>query len=233
MNKHYKILIFSKDENLGALLKECLKTDIFDTETFSRADEAYEQFCTVGFDFCILDVAPEKEEITLAHAFKHQDDETRIIFLLNQGYKEDIVEAYQAGADDVMQKPFSLEILQARINAVMRRSTYEPAKPSVIYQLGIFLFNPHMQMLSVDGQVQKLTTKESDLLKILCEHANNLVERSIALQKIWKSDSYFNARSMDVYITKLRQLLKADPSICIENIHGKGYKLKTRVSNRQ
>lgn len=232
MNKHYKILIFSKDENLGALLKECLKTDIYDTETFTHADEAYEQFCTVGFDFCIIDVGPDKKEFLVANAFKSQNNETRLIFLLSQGYKDDLVEAYKTGADDVMQKPFSLEILQARINAVMRRSTYEPVKPSVIYQLGIFIFNPHMQLLSVDGQDQKLTTKESDLLKILCEHANELVERSIALQKIWKSDSYFNARSMDVYITKLRQLLKADPSICIENIHGKGYKLKTHVSDK-
>lgn len=228
MKKHYKLLIFTKDENLGTLLKECLKSERFDTEWFASTDEAYEQFCTVGFDFCILDVTPEKEEITLAHAFRVVNDDIRLIFLLKQAYKEDIAEAYNAGADDVLRKPFSLEVLQARIDAVMRRSVHKDAKPATIYQFGIFLFNPHLQLLTVDGEEKKLTTKESDLLHLLCVHANELVDRATALQTIWKSDSYFNARSMDVYITKLRHLLKADPNIRIENVHGKGYALITR-----
>lgn len=233
MDKHYKLLIFTKDENLGTLLKECLKTDRFDTEAFSQADEAYEQFCTVGFDFCILDVSPDKEEITLAHAFRVVNDDVRLIFLLSQAYKEDIAEAYNAGADDLMRKPFSLEILQARIDAVMRRSVWEQPKPSPIYQFGIFTFNPHQQLITMNGEQKRLTTKESELLHLLCEHANELVDRTTALQKVWKSDSYFNARSMDVYITKLRQLLKADSSIYIENLHGKGYALMTHNDQAQ
>lgn len=230
MDKHLKILIFTKDENLGALFKECLKTERYATETFSRTEEAYEYFCTVGSDLCIIDVSADKEEITLAYAFKAVQNETRLIFLFNSPTKEDIAEVYQMGADDLMRKPISLEVLQARINAIMNRAAADLQKPIVIYKFGVFSFNTHTQTLSIGNEEKKLTTKESDLLKVLCQNPNKLVDRGFALQRIWKNDSYFNARSMDVYITKLRHLLKADPSIRIENIHGKGYKLVTKAT---
>ncbi|WP_293716256.1 response regulator transcription factor [uncultured Parabacteroides sp.] len=230
MDRHLKILIFTKDENLGALFKECLKTDKYATETFPQAEEAYDFFCTVGSDLCIMDVSADKEEITLAAAFKAVRNETRLIFLFNSPTKEDIVEAYQMGADDLMRKPISLEVLQARIHAIMKRSVSDQQKPIVIYKFGLFSFNTHTQTLSIGEEEKKLTTKESDLLKVLCQNPNKLVDRSSALQRIWKNDSYFNARSMDVYITKLRHLLKADPTIRIENVHGKGYKLVTKAT---
>lgn len=229
MDKHIKILIFTKDENLGGLFKEWLKNEEYNTEAFFRAEEAYEHFCTVGADLCILDVSADKEEIRLAYACKSVQPDTRLIFLYNSPTKEDIAEAFQLGADDLMRKPISLEVLQARINAIMKRALVEQYKPVVIYKFGIFLFNTHTQTLAIDGDEKKLTTKESDLLLVLCQNPNKLVDRVFALQRIWKSDSYFNARSMDVYITKLRHLLKADPSIRIDNIHGKGYKLVTHA----
>lgn len=226
--KHLKLLIFTKDENLGEVLKECLKTERYNAETFSDPEEAYEEFCTAGFDLCILDLSAGKEEITLAHAFKLSQEDIRLIFLVNQPTREEITTIFQAGADDMMRKPISLEILQARINAIMGRYyPYQP-KQTIIYKFGIFTFNTHIQTLTAGEVETKLTTKESELLTVLCQHANQLVDRTFVLQKIWKSDSYFNARSMDVYITKLRHRLAADPTISIENIHGKGYKLVTQ-----
>lgn len=232
MDKHIKILFFTKDANLGGLFKECLKTERYATEAFSQAEEAYEHFCTAGADLCILDVAADKEEIKLAYALKAVQADTLLIFLLNSPAKEDVAEVYQAGADDMMRKPVSLEILQARINAIMKRGLLARHKPIVTYRFGIFSFNTHTQTLSAGGEEKKLTTKESDLLQILCQNANKLVDRGLALQRIWKGNSYFNARSMDVYITKLRHLLKVDPSIRIDNIHGKGYKLVTHATEQ-
>lgn len=230
MNKHLKILIFTKDETLGTLLQECLRTEKLATKSFSKTDEAYEQFCDKGFDLCIMDVSANHEEILLANAFKAMNDDVRLIFLMDSPTKEEIAKVFESGADDMIRKPISLDILQARINAILKRTFKEHSKQLVVYRFGIFTFNPHTQSLIIENErEQKLTTKESELLGILCKNANKLVDRIYCLQSIWKSDSYFNARSMDVYITKLRHILKADPSIRIENIHGKGYKLSTNV----
>lgn len=228
MDRHLKLLIFTKDENLELFLKECLNTERYDTETYSSPEDAYERFCSVGFDICILDLSDDKEEITLAHAFKLAHDNARIIFLANQPSRDDVMNIFQTGADDMVRKPLSLNILQAHIDAIARRCYPVEIKQTIIYKFGRFTFNSHIQTLSIDDVTTKLTTKESDLLTVLCQNANQLVDRTFVLQKIWKSDSYFNARSMDVYITKLRHRLAADPSISIENVHGKGYKLVTQ-----
>lgn len=134
-----------------------------------------------------MDVSADKEEITLAAAFKAVRNETRLIFLFNSPTKEDIVEVYQIGADDLMRKPISLEVLQARIHAIMKRSVSDQQKPIVIYKFGLFSFNTHTQTLSIGEEEKKLTTKESDLLKVLCQNPNKLVDRSSALQRIWKT----------------------------------------------
>lgn len=139
--------------------------------------------------------------------------------------KEDVVEGFKVGADDYITKPFSMEELVLRIEAIIRRVRGKKAKEQQVYKFGNMVFDTQKQLLTIGDQQTKLTTKESELLALLCAHANDILERNHALKQIWEEDTYFNARSMDVYITKLRKLLKADPNIEIINIHGKGYKL--------
>jgi DNA-binding response OmpR family regulator len=148
-----------------------------------------------------------------------------IIFLTAKTLKDDILGGFKVGADDYITKPFSMEELTFRIEAILRRTKGRKSKENSIYKIGKFTFDTQKQILSIDGKNNKLTTKESELLALLCGHANEILQRDFALKTIWIDDNYFNARSMDVYITKLRKLLKADPSIEIINIHGKGYKL--------
>ena len=140
--------------------------------------------------------------------------------------KEDVLEGFSIGADDYMTKPFSMEELIFRIEAILRRTKGDGNQSKrTEFEIGSYRFDSNKQVLSHDGKEQKLTTKESELLKLLCSNANNVLERNFALKTIWFDDNYFNARSMDVYITKLRKYLKDDPSLEILNIHGKGYKL--------
>ena len=137
---------------------------------------------------------------------------------------DDIMKGFQVGADDYLTKPFNMEELLARINAIIKR-TSKPKNTSGIYKIGQFTFDSNHQKLVLDGDVQKLTSKENELLRLLVEHKNDILERDKALNKIWHDDSYFNARSMDVYITKIRKYLKKDPNIELMNVHGVGFKL--------
>ena len=153
-----------------------------------------------------------------------------IIFLTAKTLKEDILEGFKLGADDYITKPFSMEELVMRIEAILRRVRGKKNKESTLYHIGRFTFDTQKQLLTLDNDPEKqtkLTTKENELLALLCSHANEILQRDYALKTIWIDDNYFNARSMDVYITKLRKHLKADDQIEIINIHGKGYKLIT------
>lgn len=163
---------------------------------------------------------------TLAREIRKLKSGVPFIFLTAKSLKEDVIEGFSLGADDYMTKPFSMEELLFRIKAILRRTeTSNISEQNEKYQIGDYLFDSQKQILQYNDKVQKLTTKESELLKLLCNNMNNVLERNFALKTIWQEDSYFNARSMDVYITKLRKSLKDDPSIQILNIHGKGYKL--------
>ena len=168
-----------------------------------------------------------KDGFTLAQEIRAANAEIPIIFLTAKTLKEDILEGFKIGADDYITKPFSMEELTFRIEAILRRVRGKRNKESNIYKIGRFTFDTQKQILSIDGKNTKLTTKESELLGLLCAHANEILQRDFALKTIWIDDNYFNARSMDVYITKLRKHLKEDDSIEIINIHGKGYKLIT------
>jgi DNA-binding response OmpR family regulator len=170
---------------------------------------------------------PIKDGITLAKEIRVSDKNVPIIFLTAKSMKEDTIEGFGAGADDYITKPFSMEELLARVTAVLRRTNKIRSSESVEvnFKIGAFQFNSEKQLLQHNGIEQKLTTKESQLLRLLCVHQNDVLDRTFALKSIWQDDNYFNGRSMDVYIAKLRKYLKDDPKVEIINIHGKGFKL--------
>jgi two-component system OmpR family response regulator len=169
---------------------------------------------------------PEMDGITLAKDIRKINPDVPIIFLTARSQKEDILEGFRTGADDYITKPFSMEELLYRIQAILKRTTVTyPARKQDLYVIGNYTFNPLKQHLIFGDHTVKLTTKESELLELLCRHSNEILERNFALKSIWIDDNYFNARSMDVYITRLRKYLKNDPSVKILNIHGRGYKL--------
>ena len=222
-----RILLAEDDENLGILLKEYLKAKNFESELFPDGDKAFKSFQSNLYDLCILDVMmPVKDGFTLAKEIRETNKEIPIIFLTAKSLKDDVLHGFKLGGDDYITKPFSMEELLFRIEAILRR-TKSDAKLSgqTVYKLGKYTFDVQKQSLNSDDNSHKLTTKESELLKLLCDNINDILERNYALKTIWIDDSYFNARSMDVYITKLRKYLKDEPAVEILNVHGKGFKL--------
>lgn len=225
-NEKLHILLCEDDENLGMLLREYVQAKGFTCDLFGDGDAGFKAFLKGHYDFCILDVMmPKKDGFTMASEIRSLNQDIPIIFLTAKSLKEDILEGFKIGADDYITKPFSMEELLLRIEAILRRVKGKKGKDIVAYHFGALTFDVQKQQLVSGDNITKLTTKESDLLNLLCLHANEILERNIALKTIWVDDNYFNARSMDVYITKLRKHLKDDPAIEIINIHGKGYKL--------
>ena len=228
MDEKLKILLCEDDENLGMLLREYLQAKGFTTELCADGELGYKAFLKTKFDICVLDVMmPKKDGFTLAKEIRNSNQDIPIIFLTAKTLKEDILEGFKIGADDYITKPFSMEELVFRIEAIICRTKGKKNKESTVYRIGQFTFDTQKQLLCLGDEQRKLTTKENELLALLCSHANEILQRDFALKTIWIDDNYFNARSMDVYITKLRKHLKDDPQIEIINIHGKGYKLIT------
>ena len=226
MDDRMRILLCEDDENLGMLLREYLQAKGFNADRYADGDARYKAFLKGKYDICVLDVMmPKKDGFQLAQEIRSVNSEVPIIFLTAKTIKEDILEGFKIGADDYITKPFSMEELVFRIEAILRRVKGKKGKDVTMYKIGRFTFDTQKQVLMIDDKVTKLTTKESELLSLLCAHVNEILERNYALKTIWIDDNYFNARSMDVYITKLRKHLKDDPQIEIINIHGKGYKL--------
>ncbi|MCX6219813.1 MAG: response regulator transcription factor [Bacteroidia bacterium] len=226
MEKKMRVILSEDDENLGSLLREYLIAKGYDTDLYPDGEAAYKGFQKNQYDLCIFDVMmPKKDGFTLAKEVRMINSEIPIIFLTAKNMKEDVIEGFRLGADDYMTKPFSMEELIFRIEAILRRTLGEADNTQVIFKLGRFTFDARKQTLSDINDSTKLTTKESELLRLLCVNANKVLERNYALKTIWVDDNYFNARSMDVYITKLRKHLKDEEGIEIINIHGKGYKL--------
>lgn len=221
-----KILLCEDDENLGMLLREYLITKGYDTTLCCDGEEGFSVFQEDVFDICIFDVMmPKKDGFTLAKDIRAINTTVPIIFLTAKVLKEDIIEGFRIGADDYLTKPFSMEELTFRVEAILRRVQGSKAKEKNVFKLGSYVFDSKKQSLTLDGESKKLTTKENDLLALLCNNMNEVLQRDFALKKIWVDDNYFNARSMDVYITKLRKLLSQDDRVQIINIHGRGYKL--------
>lgn len=222
-----KILLAEDDPNLGLLLQEYLIAKGYEVELARDGNEGMDLFLKHDFDFCILDVMmPKKDGFALAKEIRLNNEEVPLIFLTAKSMQEDTLRGFNAGADDYITKPFSMEELLMRIKAIMKRVGKSESKdPSQPFSIGSYEFNPENHELSWDGTKQKLTTKESGLLNLFCQNKNKPISRSYALKLIWGDDSYFNARSMDVYITKLRKHLRNDASIQILNLHGEGFKL--------
>ena len=226
MEDKLRILLCEDDENLGMLLREYLQAKNYSADLYPDGDAGFKAFVKNKYDLCILDVMmPKKDGFTLAQEIRQSNADIPIIFLTAKTLKEDILEGFKIGADDYITKPFSMEELTFRIEAIFRRVRGKRTKERSVYQIGKFVFDTQKQLLTIGDENIKLTTKESELLALLCAHTNEILQRDFALKTIWIDDNYFNARSMDVYITKLRKHLRAEESVEIINIHGKGYKL--------
>ena len=228
MEENLKILLCEDDENLGMLLREYLQAKGFEAVLCPDGEVGYREFQKAKFDICVLDVMmPKKDGFALAQDIRQQNAEMPIIFLTAKVLTEDILEGFTIGADDYITKPFSMEELVLRIEAILRRVKGKKSRENTVYHIGRFTFETQKQLLTIGEKQTKLTTKENELLALLCAHSNEILQRDYALKTIWIDDNYFNARSMDVYITKLRKHLKDDDQIEIINIHGRGYKLIT------
>lgn len=228
MSENNTILLAEDDQNLGGILKSYLEAKGFPTNLSVDGKEALENFKRGVFAFCILDVMmPVMDGFTLAKEIRKIDKNVPILFLTAKAMQEDKIMGFEVGADDYLTKPFSMEELLMRIKAILRRynESNENKPENSIFEFGNYTFDYNRQILIYNSKDQKLTSKEAELLKLLCENINNVLDRSVALNKIWFDDSYFNARSMDVYITKLRKYLKEDDSVNLINVHGVGFKL--------
>lgn len=225
-----KILLAEDDPNLGTILKDYLEfKGKFDVTLCKDGDEALKAFGRESFDLCILDVMmPKKDGFTLGREVRELNPDIPIIFATAKGMMEDKAEAYGLGGDDYITKPFRVEELLLRINALLKRVSKERGDEDELsdkFQIGDYFFDYTTQLITIDDRQQKLSTKEAELLRLLCLHMNNVLTREEALLKIWHDDNYFNGRSMDVFLSKLRKYLKEDPNVEIVNVHGKGYKL--------
>lgn len=226
----YKILLVEDDLNLGQILNEYLGLKGYETKLCRDGEEGLATFKKEAFDLCLFDVMlPKKDGFSMAKEIRREDSVTPIIFLTAKTMKEDTIEGFKIGGDDYITKPFSMEELLLRIRAILKRTAENSPQISdqKEFEFGKFKFDYDKQLLYLEGVTTKLTSKESELLRLLCLHMNQPLDRSTALKIIWRDDSYFNARSMDVYIAKLRKHLRPDPEVQIMTLHGSGFKLIT------
>lgn len=225
--RKYKILLCEDDTNLGMVLKNYLELNDYDVILERDGRLGLAAFQREKFDICLLDVMmPNMDGFTLAEEIRDVDPDIPLFFLSAKTMKEDIIQGYKLGADDYITKPFDSEVLLLKIKVILKRNEEEnKISENIEFDLGGFHFYPKLRQLTHNGITQTLSPKENELLKMLAEHKNDLLPREQALKKIWGSDTYFNGRSMDVYIAKLRKYLKDDTNIEIVNIHGNGFRL--------
>ncbi|MGK7394982.1 MAG: response regulator transcription factor [Candidatus Cyclobacteriaceae bacterium M3_2C_046] len=222
----FKILIVEDDPNLGQILREYLQLKGFEATLCADGEIGLSCFNEQTFDICLLDIMlPKKDGFSLAKDIRTNNPDIPFIFLTAKSLKEDTIQGLKLGADDYITKPFSMEELLLRIHGILKRTYRNSDTASSVFNFGRFRFDFAKQELHLGQQVNRLTTKEAELLKLLCLNMNKTLPRSLALKMIWQDDSYFNARSMDVYITKLRKYLKQDEKIRILTMHGQGFKL--------
>jgi DNA-binding response OmpR family regulator len=221
-----KILLVEDDNNLGNLLQDSLELKSYDVTLKRNGDDGWNEYKLGKYDMCILDVMmPKKDGFTLAKEIRRANSQIPIIFLTAKVLKEDTIEGLKIGADDYLTKPFSMEELTLRMENIFKRVPKAEVSEQNIFNIGKYVFDNSSRTLTIGDNQLKLTTKESELLKMLALHMDKLLERDIALNTVWGTDSYFAGRSMDVYIAKLRKYLKDDSSVEILNVHGTGFKL--------
>jgi len=227
--KKFKVLLVEDDTNFGQVLKNYLELNDFTVELARDGILGLAAFRRERYDICLLDVMmPNMDGFTLAEEIRNVDPDVPLFFLSAKSMKEDILHGYKLGADDYISKPFDSEILLQKILAIIKRNqeVQEKQHATIEWTVGKYQFNSKLRTLSFkNGTPQTLSPKENELLTMLCEYMNDLLPRELALKRIWGSDTYFNGRSMDVYIAKLRKYLKEDTSVEIVNIHGNGFRL--------
>jgi len=223
-----KILLVEDDLNLGLIISDHLKSDGYAVSLCNNGVEAMQRFNEDKFHLCIFDVMlPRKDGFTLTRDIRKTNTAIPILFLSARGMTEDKVEGFNAGGDDYLSKPFSIEELQLRIKALLKRVNIKvDEKEQTNYALGIFVFDTENQTLVLKDQVKTLTKKEVQILKLLFKYKNQVVSREVILNAVWGQNDYFVGRSLDVFITKLRKYLREDPKILISNIHGVGFKFE-------
>lgn len=228
MNEGFKILLAEDEPNFGTVLKSYLSLAKYQVDWCVNGKEAYSKFLSTNYDLCILDVMmPEMDGFTLAKEIRKNNTAVPIIFLTAKTLKEDVLKGFKIGADDYLTKPFDSDILLEKLKVLLKRNEKrsEPEQTASEYEIGHFSFKPNTRKLKLGDEVQVLSPKEADLLIELCKNKNQVTSRSETLKLIWDDDNYFTARSMDVYVAKLRKYLKKDPNISIVNIHGNGFQL--------
>jgi len=225
------IFLVEDDLSFGAVLKSYLEISDFDVVWVDDGEQAISQFKKADFNICILDVMlPHVDGFTIATEIRKLNTEVPILFLTAKNMREDVLKGYRIGGDDYITKPFDTEVLILKLKAILKRQSGFQTKESDFYQIGSYLFDYKLRILIRDEVKQKLSPKEAELLKMLCDNLNELLPREIALKKIWGDDGYFTSRSMDVYLTKIRKLFSEDSTVEIRNIHGSGFMLEIKNS---
>ena len=229
MKTNYHIFLVEDDLSFGSVMKSYLELNDYLVTWVDDGKYALAKFRAGKFQICILDVMlPNIDGFTIGKEIRSIDKDIPMIFLTAKNLKEDILKGYQLGADDYITKPFDSEVLLCKISAIIKRQTTNPASDETVFDIGGYKFDARLRTIQFENKTQKLSPKEADLLKLLCQNKNELVPREMALRKIWGDDGYFTARSMDVFVTKLRKFLSEDSSIEIRNIHGSGFLLEIK-----
>lgn len=224
------IFLVEDDLSFGAVLKSYLEINDFDVDWVDDGKHALPQFNKSSYDICILDVMlPNVDGFTIGAEIRKLNSVIPILFLTAKNLRDDVLNGYKIGADDYITKPFDTEVLIFKLKAILKRGNGNQSKESSdFYQIGTYQFDFKLRTLERDNSKQKLSPKEAELLKMLCDNRNELLPRETALRKIWGDDGYFTARSMDVYLTKLRKFFADDESVEIRNIHGSGFMLEIK-----
>lgn len=230
MKNNYHIFLVEDDLSFGSVMKSYLELNDYQVTWVDDGKYALGKFRAGKYHICILDVMlPNIDGFTIGREIRSIDKDIPLVFLTAKTLKEDILKGYNLGADDYITKPFDSEVLLCKISAIIKRQTTNPGSDETIFTIGAYRFNARLRTIQLENKLQKLSPKEADLLKLLCQNQNELVPREMALRKIWGDDGYFTARSMDVFVTKLRKYLSEDSSIEIRNVHGSGFLLEIKT----